>query len=606
MSSDLVSLEEEEEGEFKYEPMYSHEAEEEDERAVEVNPNIGLMHSGVWVPKQWTKVGRPVPKTGMWLCCGELEHHSIYCISYEAREAFGLELQEIADKKKKEEEYAAMVREKRRIPWEKNSVSLSIPKEGVEDMSLRQASEKGNAYNVLMLITWLMKNISDEAITETGLKLMEVHSQIGDGCIQIYRHSGVDLLVKASEKYRRNATIQLNILIIFHHLLECNFTRESVITTPVALDLTFLIGHYYLSSAKHVEHATACVLQCARSEVCRRVILEKNYITYLLMYCKKYSRNHVVLRSIMKLMNWVSSTDERLVHLYNIGAARTVLKCMERHMEKGEVLAPALLFLTRLSKIIPEALDYLIKKKAVSTVIKALRTLYDQEIIQLEALRMLKTLSQSPEGWQQISDTRGGWQSICQGTTQGNALVHDLKGSMHNPGWAVGETPNMPKVDRMKIMAAKAAAAKGVTESTVTWTAHSLRQYMGQSMKPQTLGINVDFHEAKFELLKTLELLPKSGEEKEYWFIRLTEYEKENLITINEMVETILKMRKRESIDARNALLAENNEEYIKPVYVMGQKISTKALEENDIDISAQLNSLTNMKDTADPGTPIK
>ena len=68
-------------------------------------------------------------------------------------------------------------------------------------------------------------------------------------------------------------------------------------------------------------------------------------------------------------------------------------------------------------------------------------------------------------------------------------------------------------------------------------------------------------------MLKTLELLPQSGEEKEYWFIRLTAYEKENLITIDEMVETILKMQKRESIDARNALLAENNQEYIKPVY---------------------------------------
>lgn len=531
--------------------------------------------------------------TGIWKCCGELEHHSIYCSSYEKRIGFGLKLQAIEETNRKNTEYANMVKEKRRIPWEKNSIPLSIQKEGVEDMSLRQASEKGNAYNVLMLITWLVKNLPDEAITETGLKLMEIHSQIGDGCVQIFRHHGIDLLVKASEKYRQNASIQLNILIIFHRMLECNFTRDSIIANTVSLNVTFLIGHYYLNSAAHVEHATACVLQCARHEVCRREILDKKYITYLFMYCKKYSRNHVILRSIMKLLNWVSSTDERLVYLYGIGAAKTVLKVMERHMEKGEVLAPGLLFLTRLSKILPEALNYLIKKEAVSTVIKALRTLYDQEIIQLEALRMLKTLSKSPEGWKQISDTRGGWQSICQGTTQGNALVHDLKGSMHNPGWSVGDTPNMPKVDRMKIMAARAAAAKDLTESTVTWTAHSLRQYMGQSMKPQTLGINVDFHEAKFGLLKSLELLPKSGELKEYWFMRLNDYEKENLITIDDMVETVLKMQKRESIDAKNELLAANSAEYVKPVYVMGMKISTKALEENDIDISAQLNSLT-------------
>jgi hypothetical protein len=596
----LISSTDDDESEFKYIPMYNSEEPlpldiDNDDAPLELNPNMGLVHSGVWIPKKWNSVGRHIPLTGVWECCGEVEHHSIYCPSYEARDAYRNKLQEIEEEKKRKEEYAEMVKEKRRMPWEKNSKPLSIQKEGVEDVQLRQASEKGNAYNVLMLITWLVKNLPDEAITETGLKLMEVHSQVGDGCVQMYRHNVIDLLCKASEAYRQNSNIQLNILIIFQRLLECNYTRESIISTPKALNISFLIGHYYMSSVKHVEHATACVLQCARHEVCRKEILDKKYITYLFVYCKKYSRNHIIIRNIMKLLNWVTSTDDRLVSMYEIGGAKTVLKCMERHMERGEVLAPALLFLTRLSKVLPEALDYLIHKKAVSTVIKALRTLYDQEIIQLEALRMLKTLSQSPEGWKQISDTRGGWQSICQGTTQGNALVHDLKGSMHNPGWAVGDTHNMPKVDRMKIMAAKAAASKGLQQSTVSWTSHALKQYMGQSMKPQTLGINVDFHEAYFDLIKTLELLPKSGEEKEYWFIRIHEYERENLITIDEMVETVLKMKKRESIDAKNALLAENNAEYIKPVYVMGMKISTKALEENDIDITAQLNSLTNM-----------
>jgi len=594
-SSQLVSMTDDE-SEFKYIPTYTEEVNdiENDDIPLEVNPNMGLVHSGVWIPKKWNNIGRHIPMTGLWNCCGELEHHSIYCISYEEREAFGNKLLAIEEENKQKEEYAKMVKERRRDPWE-NSKSLSIEKEGVEDIKLRQASETGNAYNILMLVTWLLKNLPDEAITETGLKLMEVHSQVGDGCVQIYRHHGIDLLIKASETYRQNSNIQLNVLIIFQRVLECNFTRESIISSTVPLNVTFLIGHYYLNSVKHVEHSTGCILQCARHEVGRQEILNKKYITYLFMYCKKYSRNHTIIRNIMKLMNWVTSTDDRLVNLYEIGAARTVLKCMERHMERGEVLAPALLFLTRLSKVVPDALNYLIRKQAVSTVIKALRTLYDQEIIQLEALRMLKTLSQSPEGWKQISDTRGGWQSICQGTTQGNALVHDLKGSMHNPGWAVGDTHNMPKVDRMKIMAAKAAASKGLQPSTVSWTSHSLKQYMGQSMKPQTLAINVEFHEAYFDLLKTLELLPQSGEEKEYWFIRLHEYERENLITIEEMVETVIKMKKRESIDARNALLAENNAEYIKPVYVMGMKISTKALEENDIDISAQLNSLTDM-----------
>ena len=353
--------------------------------------------------------------TGIWDCCGSDEHHSIYCPSLEIREQFGQKLQQIEQEKKQAQLYAQMVKEERRIPWN-DCKPLSIQKEDVEDISLREASEVGNAYNVLMLITWLAKNLDDEAVIQSGLKLMEAHANLGDGCVQIYRHKGIDLLDKTSTTYRSNGVIQLSVLAIFHRLLDCNFTRDSIITSPKVLNISFLIGHCYLNSVQHVEHSTCCVLQCSRNETCRQEILEKKYITYFLMYCRKYKHNHIIIRSIMKLMNWVTSNDDRLRYLYDIGAPKVVLKCMNYHLERGEVLAPCLLFLTRISKVIPEALEFLIRKKAVSTVIMALRTLYDQEVIQLEALKMLKTLSQSPEGWKQISDTRGGWQSICQGT----------------------------------------------------------------------------------------------------------------------------------------------------------------------------------------------
>ena len=37
------------------------------------------------------------------------------------------------------------------------------------------------------------------------------------------------------------------------------------------------------------------------------------------------------------------------------------------------------------------------------------------QILQLEGLKMIQTLSKTAEGWKQISDTRGGWQALTQG-----------------------------------------------------------------------------------------------------------------------------------------------------------------------------------------------
>lgn len=55
------------------------------------------------------------------------------------------------------------------------------------------------------------------------------------------------------------------------------------------------------------------------------------------------------------------------------------------------------------------------------------------------------------QGWKQITETRGGWQSLCQGTTLGDALVHELPGHFNNPGWCIGDTPYLPMTEKQKL-----------------------------------------------------------------------------------------------------------------------------------------------------------
>jgi hypothetical protein len=229
---------------------------------------------------------------------------------------------------------------------------------------------------------------------------------------------------------------------------------------------------------------------------------------------------------------------------------------------------------------------------------------------------MLQTLSRTSEGWRQISGTQGGWQSICQGTVLGDALVHDLKGELNNPGWCIGDTPYLSILEKNKLLMARAAQSKLREAPKAAWTAHSLKEFMGFSMKGKVLKINTEYDEMYFELLTKLDLLPEAVEEKERWFQRIVEYERENLIRLDDMVQAALELRKKEEIKQRSRVerVDEGDEEgeekegkigyvgddddndgvvvktaSLKPVYVMGQQVTTRMLQERDMDAQEQL-----------------
>jgi len=249
-------------------------------------------------------------------------------------------------------------------------------------------------------------------------------------------------------------------------------------------------------------------------------------------------------------------------------------------------------FLTRAAADYEPATEYLLKKNAIPIVINAMKSLYAHEGLQLEGLKMLQALSKHETGWSQISNTKGGWQSITQGVSKGDELLHELPGDFHNPGWCIGDTPHLPELEKKKLIAAQVSAQNSLVNRTVDWTPNSLQLYMGQGLKDQKLAINVEYHEKYFELLTSLELLPQPGEEKEEWFTRLNKYEIENVITIEDMVNTVIDMQKREVKE--KAILKKNLEEgeYVKPLFVKGKRVTTKGLDEADRGIGEELEGI--------------
>lgn len=460
-----------------------------------------------------------------------------------------------------------------------------------EEQALKDMCELRSVYNAPMLVSFVFKNVHEEPTLVTGMNFMLTHMESGEGCDVLLANGAIEAVVKAHSFYKDNPTVHFLCVSILRRLLDCNFTRDKIIGSTDIMRIAFGIGHVYMDKEAHVEMATHCVMQCSRSEICRRDIMDRRIVKYCSMFCEKYLKNISIVRSVLKLYNWVTTTRERIQALCQDNCVSVTLKCMARHKANAGVLAPAILFLTRAANGHPPAMDYILKKKAIPVVIDALKSLHSNDVLQLEGLKMLQTMSRTTEGWKQISDTRGGWQSICQGTSLGDALVHELPGELHNPGWCIGDTPHMPLLDRQRIKAAEASSSKIQLRPKLSWTVLSLQAYMGLGGKAKTLSVNTEALDIRFDLLGTLDLLPAPGEEKEDWFQRVARYEEESLIKLDDMVSTVQEMRRKESKDAKQAALKDliGAEEYVKPVFVMGAQVTSESLAKADMDVSERL-----------------
>jgi hypothetical protein len=567
-----------------------------------------LMHDGAFVAPVYI-AGRLQKNTGIWSCCGNLNKFSIYCESIDARVKHAAHQEAELKASKEAQDYADFVREGRRKPWEATAPKESFdPPSAHVDFDVNAAAESdASTLNCPMIISFTQKFSSEVQSVLKGLRLVKKLVQSGEGCLQSCRHEAPTMLMKVFSLHAVHDEITLLLVQIWQQMLECNFTRDGLIEDSEILKAVFSIVLRRMRSEPHVRAGMACMLQCARSEACREYILDNNYLRYYTLLCKNFSRNVDIVRNVIRSFNWVATTNQRLVILFESDCIDTVLRCMQRHPSHSEVLAPAMFVLTRVSSVHPPAAVFIIQRKAIPLVINTLRALYSDDFLQLEGLKMLRALSQFKEGWDQISDTKGGWQTITQGVAQGDALVHDLPGPLNNPGWAIGETPFLTQMEKQQIEIAR-QNAKANDENRMTlkgaWTTHSLRQFMGLDMKGSSLSINNAEHDVYFEVVSTLDLLPKPREEKEDWFKRLFQYERDNDIQIKDMVRAIISMRKNKVKEQEQKEEDDEfAEEYIKPIYIAGRRYDQKEFEQSDVDLVQVLTGAISEKDGSEPGT---
>ena len=567
---------------------------------VGVNPKAHLVHKGKFIKKGYT-MGRAVPYTGMWSCCGFLEELSIYCPSVLHRDDMTAKMAALQEERQKQIEYKALKYQHVKALWDRDELGAEREREPTaEDKALEYAGSLESSFNAPMLMSWLYKNHKEEPTVLTGMGFLLHHLETAEGCALMLQHNAVGALRRIHLHYREHPPLQLQCITALCQLLDCNFTREEIVSNSTeALRMAFNVAHLHMNSRAHVDTAMRCIAQCCRSEVCRREIFKRRIFAYLINFCKSFSNTPSILRSCLKAFNWMATTPERIVRVCDSGVVKMILRLLAKHVSDGDVVAPAMLFLTRASEQHPPSLETILHKQAVHLIINALRALYGNEVLQLAGLKMLQTLSKTQEGWRQITETKGGWQSICQGTALGDSLVHDLPGPLHNPGWAIGDTPHLQFTDRIKILNAKTMQLRMGGGPKAAWTAHSLRDYMGIGVTKSKLAVNNEQHDTYFELLGTLELLPDRGEEREHWFQRLKSYEADNSIKLDDMCAAVMEIRRKEAIDIKKAEkaqlegVAEEEENNGKAVYVRGQRVTTAFLSTTELTLDEMMRGVT-------------
>ena len=127
------------------------------------------------------------------------------------------------------------------------------------------------------------------------------------------------------------------------------------------------------------------------------------------------------------------------------------------------------------------------------------------------------------------------------------------------------------------------------------WTSRLLLEFMGSSSTVRTLSTTVEKNEIYFELIKSLDLLPRVGEDKTGWFSRRGIFEKENELLIDDMVLAMIEMKKKDKMNDYSNGNNKNSDnkpnigngsalnDVFKPVFVNGIQVDLDLMGDCDV-----------------------
>ena len=247
-----------------------------------------------------------------------------------------------------------------------------------------------------------------------------------------------------------------------------------------------------------------------------------------------FKSNTSILSNSFLLLETIGTMSRGKEEILSRGLVKIALNAMFDYQDNDSVLAASMGMLL-LACEDDEGLAQMISSNGVATALNAMKHLVNKAELQQRGLEFMRKLSLSHKGAKILDGIKGSWQWLAQGTESGNALIHLLPGNLQSKGWAMGDINEKDVMHKGTLYSDDFKDGKSL--STSMWTAANLKRYMGLNQKELQLASNKSEIEYYFKTIRDLGLLPRVGEKKEYWFIRVKRFEEKNGINIDELVK---------------------------------------------------------------------
>ncbi|CAN0299031.1 unnamed protein product, partial [Pylaiella littoralis] len=225
----------------------------------------------------------------------------------------------------------------------------------------------------------------------------------------------------------------------------------------------------------------------------------------------------------LRVMEHLGRPERGRRRLVADGSVETTIATIGHLMSDVGVLTAATGLLLLLSDS-SEGRARILKAGGVSVVFEAMQRLVGNGSLQVKGVEMLQTLirEEPQQARRELDSIKGGWQWLCQGTSDGDALIRYAPGEKHISGWTLSEE------ERLTTQEALATAEEAASD----WTPYSLATFMGTMRSQHKLQIGNLAYYHFFRVVSEAGLLPHHHEDVEDWRDRMRRYEDERHIRV--------------------------------------------------------------------------
>ena len=397
---------------------------------------------------------------------------------------------------------------------------------------LRMRSVKPS--DISMVVSAMRKNLDNAWMVDQGFEILKRLLDQRDAQKKCIQFGALSQILGGLKIHKDEYNIQLKGVTALRKYTDHGPTQEKAILSPEVTDIAITRLKMFRDKEAMVQEACEILKFTAKLRKNRVRVFEAGTITHITCAIVQYRDNEKILCAAMFLLETLATMAKGKEEILARGLVKIALSVMQQYRE-SEVVLSASMGMLLLACEDDRGLAQMIHSNGVATTLDAMKHLVHKAELQQRGLEFMKKLASTAKGAKILDGIKGSWQWLAQGTEEGNALVHLLPGPLQSKGWAMGEINEKDNMHK-GLLYPEGVDGDARGHAQALWTAGSLSNFMGLSQTEKKMDLNLNEQEFYFDTVKDLGLLPRNGEQREYWFQRIKKFERHHSVNIKDLV----------------------------------------------------------------------